>query len=395
MFRYFSFSQITAGFVAVMVGFTSSAVLVFQAATMAGGTPAELSSWIFALGISIGLSCIGLSLRYRMPILIGWSTGGAALLITSLSGFSMAESIGAFLFAALLTVLGGVTGLFERLIMHIPRSLTAAMLAGILLHFGLNVFVAMQDQVILVGTMLITYLIGKRLFPRMVIILVLIMGVCVAQSEGLFHIDHVSLAWPAPVFTFPVFSLAAIISVGIPLFLVNMTSQNIPGITVLNTAGFRLPVSPVLSWTGLVNLLFAPLGCYSISLTALTAAICASPEASADPSDRYKSTIFAGLCWLCIGLFGSTIVAVFFAFPKELVLSLAGLALLGTIGSSLKQALDEDKYRDPALLTILVSASGISFFGIGAACWGLVVGILSNLLINGYKNERLVGGVVA
>ena len=393
MFRYFSFSHMTAGFVAVMVGFTSSAVLVFQAATMAGASPEELSSWLFALGVSIAATCIGLSLRYRMPILTGWSTPGAALLATSLAGLTMPEAIGAFVFAAFLTILVGVTGLFERIINHIPRSLSSAMLAGILLHFGLNVFVAMQDQLLLVGAMLLTYLIGKRTSPRAVIIYVLIVGVAMAKMEGLFHIGELSIHWPVPHFTFPEFSWPALISVGIPLFVVNMTSQNIPGIAVLNASGFKPPISPVISWTGLVNLLFATFGCYAISLTALTAAICASHESDAIPGNRYKSTIFAGLCWLTIGLLGATIVTVFLAFPKELVLGVAGLALLGTIGSSLKSALDDDKHREPALITILISASGVTIFGVGAACWGLIAGITASIILNWSKKQA--GGVVA
>lgn len=387
---YFSFANMVAGFVAVMVGFTSSAVLVFQSATSAGATPAELSSWVFALGIGIGVSCIGLSLRYRMPILIGWSTPGAALLAGSLTGVTMPEAIGAFIVAALLMFLSGVTGLFERLMAHIPRALTSAMLAGILLHFGLNIFLAMQDQTLLITVLLITYLVGKRWFPTMAILLVLVIGIVVAEMQGLFHFGHLSLEFPTPILTMPVFSWAAIMTVGIPLFIVNMTSQNLPGIAVLNASGYKLPLSPVLGWTGLANFLFASFGCYSISLTALTAAICASPEADPDPAKRYKATIFAGLCWCCIGLFGATVIALFLEFPKALVTAVAGLALLGTIGNSLKHALEHDHDREPALITILISASGITLFGVAAACWGLFAGIAASVLLNGYKKRTAV-----
>lgn len=387
---YFSFANMIAGFVAVMVGFTSSAVLVFQSATSAGASPAELSSWVFALGIGIGVACIGLSLRYRMPILIGWSTPGAALLAGSLTGVTMPEAIGAFIVASLLTLLSGVTGVFERVMAHIPRALTSAMLAGILLHFGLNIFVAMQDQTLLITVLLITYLLGKRFFPTMAILLVLVVGVVVAEMQGLFHFGHLSLEFPAPIFTMPVFSWASIMTVGIPLFIVNMTSQNLPGVAVLSASGYKLPLSPVLGWTGLVNLLFAPMGCYSISLTALTAAICASPEADPNPAKRYKATIFAGLCWCCIGLFGATVIALFLEFPKALIAAVAGLALLGTIGGSLKSALEHDKDREPALVTILISASGITLFGVGAACWGLFAGIAASMLLNGYKKRPAV-----
>lgn len=389
-FNYFSFSNMTAGFVAVMVGFTSSAVLVFQAATAAGASPAEISSWLFALGMSMAITCISLSLYYRLPILTGWSTPGAALLVTSLSGVSMPEAIGAFIFAALLTVLTGITGLFEKVIAHIPRALTSAMLAGILIHFGMNIFIAMQDQLLLIISMLFSYLIGKRVFPRYVILFVLLVGILMAEIQGLFHIENLKMTLATPIFTFPVFSLATLISVGVPLFIVTMTSQNIPGIAVLNAAGYHPPISPVISFTGLINLLLAPFGSYSISLAALTAAICSSKEADDNPVLRYKSTIFAGICWFFIGIFGATVVTLFFSFPKELVLAIAGLALLGTIGNSLKIALDGESQREPALITILISASGFTLFGIGAAFWGLIAGVASSIILNWGKQAPMV-----
>lgn len=387
--NYFSVSNIVAGFIAVLIGFTSSAVIVFQAASTAGASPAEISSWLFALGLSISSTCIGFSLYYRQPILVGWSTPGAALLVTSLAGVSMPEAIGAFIFASLLIIISGVTGIFERIMVHIPRSLTSAMLAGILLHFGMNVFTAMQNQFPLVCTMLATYLIGKRLFPRYVIILVLIAGIAAAAMEGLFHLDDFHFTFASPIFTMPVFSLSAIISVGIPLFIVTMTSQNVPGIAVMNASGFNPPISPLISWTGFATLLFAPFGCYSIGLAAITAAICTGEEADNDPANRYKSTIIAGLCWLVIGVLGATVVTLFFAFPSELILALAGLALFSTIGSSLKVALDDETQREPAVITILISASGLSLFGIGAAFWGLIAGALASLLLNWKKRELL------
>ena len=389
MVRYFSFSNMAAGFIAVMVGFTSSAVLVFQAATTAGASPAEISSWLFALGMSMASTCIGLSLYYRSPILTGWSTPGAALLVTSLTGVSMPEAVGAFIFAAMLSILTGVTGLFEKAITHIPRALTSAMLAGILIHFGMNVFVAMQQQFVLITAMLLTYLIGKRAFPRYVIIFVLLVGIIIAEICGLFHLDNLHLSFAYPIFTFPVFSFSTLLSVGVPLFIVTLTSQNIPGVAVLNASGYHPPISPIISWVSVVNLLLAPFGSYSICLAALTAAICSSKEADVNPTKRYKATVFAGICWFLIGIFGATLVTLFFAFPKELILAIAGLALLGTIGNSLKIALEEDSQREPALITVLVSASGISLMGIGAAFWGLLAGILSSMILNWRKREAV------
>lgn len=387
MSKYFSFSNITAGFVAVLVGFTSSGVIVFQAATNAGANPAEISSWIFALGLSIALTSIGFSWYYRMPILTGWSTPGAALLATSLSGISMPEAVGAFIFAALLTILSGVTGIFQKVMEHIPRALTSAMLAGILLNFGINVFTAMQHQAPMVCAMLLTYLFGKRFSPRYVIILVLMVGVVMASAEGLFRLDQCHIAFSTPIFQTPIFSLPALISIGIPLFVVTMTSQNIPGIAVLNNSGYKPSISPIIGLTGLANLVFAPFGCYSISLAAITAAICTGKEADMNAAHRFKATIFAGICWLFIATFGATVVAIFYAFPNELILSIAGLALFSTIGSSFNVALGSEQHREAAIITILVSASGLSLFGIGAAFWGLIAGIFSSLLLNWNKDE--------
>ena len=237
--------------------------------------------------------------------------------------------------------------------------------------------------------MLITNSIALIIYPRYVILIVLIIGVCVAKMEGLFHLEQVHLAIATPLFTSPVFSFSTLIGIGIPLFIVTMTSQNIPGVAVMHASGFHPPISSVISWTGLTNFLLAPFGSYSISLAAITAAICTSKEADNNAANRYKSTVFAGICWLFIGVFGATIVTLFFAFPKELVIAIAGIALLSTIGNSLKTALEEEKQREPALITILVSASGISLLGIGAAFWGLIAGVLSSIILNWHKKESV------
>lgn len=387
MFKHLSFANITAGFVAVMVGFTSSAVIVFQAAAAAGANAAEISSWLLALGLGMGLTCIGLSLYYRVPILTAWSTPGAALLVTSLAGVTMPEAIGAFIFSGAFIFLSGVTGWFEKALSYIPRAITSAMLAGILLHFGMNVFIAMQDQFLLVCVMFVTYLLGKRFSPRYVILWVLILGAIIAKYEGLFHFEQFHFALSKPILTYPEFSLPVLISIGIPLFVVTMTSQNIPGVAVIHASGFKPPISPLMSWTGLTTVLLAPWGGYAFNLAAITAAICMGPEADPVPETRYRAAVFAGIFYLITGLLGATVVALFSAFPKELIWAIAGLALLGPIANSLKAATEDDKQREAALITLLVSASGISLWGIGAAFWGLVSGVLSLVLLN-YRKYR-------
>lgn len=379
---FFGLPNITAGFVGVLVGFTSSIALVFQAATTAGASPAEISSWVFALGISLAISCICLSFYYKMPILVSWSTPGAAVLITCLSGLNIPEATGAFVISAILTIIAGATGLFQKIMEHIPKSLTAAMLAGILLHFGTNVFTSMQLQPSLVLTLLFTYIFAKKFFPRYCILTILIVGIITANLQGLFHLNNFHFEIAKPSYVQPVFSLKILFGAAIPLFIVTMTSQNVPGIAILNAAGYKPSISPIVTVIGVMNLIFAPFGCFSICLAAITAAICSGKEADNDPNLRYKATIFAGICWFVIGIFSATVVELFFAFPRELILSVAGMALFSTISSSLKASLADEAQQEPAIITLLVCASGMELLGIGSTFWGLLAGIVTSLLLN-------------
>ena len=388
MLKDLSLTGITAGFVAVLVGFTSSAVIVFHAAETAGATPAEVSSWLGALGLGMGLTTIVFSLRYRMPVLTAWSTPGAALLITSLSGVALSDAIGAFLFSALLITLSGVTGWFERVMDKIPMSIASAMLAGVLLRFGIDVFVSMQSQFILVMSMFLLYLFCRRLIPRYAIVVVLIVGVFIAGAQGLLRFEAFEVAVTVPVFVSPSFSVATLIGVGIPLFVVTMASQNVPGIAVAKASGFKLPVSPIVSWTGVTTFLLAPFGGFAFNLAAITAAICMGREAHEDPGKRYMAAVSAGVFYLIIGVFGATVAALFAAFPKELVLAIAGLALLGTIAGGLSMAMKEELHREPALITFLVTASGISLLGVGAAFWGLLAGVSAMVILGWGKKVK-------
>lgn len=380
--KNFPWSGVAAGFVTVLVGITSSAVIVLQAASAAGATPAQISSWMLALGLGMGLTTIGLSLRYRAPVVTAWSTPGAALLVTSLSGVPMSDAIGAFVFAGALVTLCGVTGWFERAMGKIPLSIAAAMLAGILAHFGMNVFVAMKPQFVMVFAMFVFYLLCKRWLPRYAIIIVLLIGTALAAVEGLLHFENFHFAWALPVFTMPSFSWSTIIGVGIPLFVVTMASQNAPGVAVIRASGYDTPVSPLMTWTGLTTVVLAPFGCFSLNLAAITAAICMGKEAHEDPAKRYWAAVAAGGFYLLVGLFGATVGAMFAAFPKELVLAIAGLALFGTIANSLTIAMANDKQREAALITFLVTASGVTLFGVGAAFWGLVAGALAYFVLS-------------
>lgn len=380
LLRDFSLSAVAAGFVTVLVGFTASAVIVFQAAQALGASEAEIASWMWALGLGMGLTCIGLSLRYRMPVVTAWSTPGAAMLIASTAGLPYPEVIGAFVLSALLMTIAGFSGVFERSLNRIPASLASGMLAGVLLRFGLDVFVSMQTQLGMALTMFVTYLCGRRLFPRYAVIATLVMGIAIAGATGLLHVDGVRLEFARPVFTMPSLSLASVFGIALPLFIVTMTSQNVPGVAVIRASGYEVPISPVIGWTGVANVLLAPFGAFALNLAAITAAICMGREAHQDPERRYVAAVFAGLFYVLVGLFGATVAAVFAAFPKELVMAIAGLALFGTIGNSLAAAMREESDREPALIAFLVTASGISLGGIGSAFWGLVAGAVTLLV---------------
>jgi benzoate membrane transport protein len=372
-----SISSIVAGFVAVLVGFASSVAIVFQAATAAGASPEITASWVGILGFAMGITCIGFSWYYKAPILTAWSTPGAALLATSLQDVSLAEAVGVFMLSAVLTTALGLSGWFDKLTRSIPLPIAAAMLAGIMLKFGLDIFSSLRTSPALVLLMIAVFLLAKRLWPRYAVPFVLLAGVifCVGQQQLDFsqvELTVVQLVWVAPAW-----SWSAILGVGIPLFVVTMTSQNIPGVAVLRASGYQTPVSPLLSWTGVITLFTAPFGNFSINLAAITAAICSGPEAHPDPQKRYTAGIAAGIFYLLTGVAGATVVALFAAFPAELIATVAGLALLGTIAANLATATADVQHRDAAILTLLITASGVSFFGIASAFWGLVAGLVT------------------
>ncbi|MCY1347508.1 Inner membrane protein YdcO [compost metagenome] len=375
-------SAVVAGFIAMLTGYTSSLVLMFQAGQAAGLSGAQISSWIWALSIGMAITTIGLSLRYRAPIVVAWSTPGAALLITSLPGVSYGEAIGAFVVCAVLLALVGLTGGFERLMRRLPGSLAAALLAGILFKIGSEIFLAAQHRTALVLAMFFSYLLFKRLQPRYAVLVALLVGCVAAAALGLLDFSGFEFALAEPVWTTPEFSLTAVISIGIPLFVVAMASQNIPGIAVLRADGYQVPASPLISVTGIASLLLAPFGSHGINLAAISAAICTGPHAHEDRTKRYTAAVWCGIFYGIAGTFGATLAALFAAFPKELVLSIAALALFGSISNGLTVAMQEPKEREAALITFMVTASGMTLLSIGSAFWGLIAGVLTLLILN-------------
>lgn len=377
MFKGFSLAHLSAGFVAVLVGYTSSVAIIFQAAHTVGATEAQIASWMWALGIGMAVSSMSLSLYYRIPLLTAWSTPGAALLVTSLAGVSLPEATAAFIFCGLLIALIGYAGWFERFMHLIPLPLASAMLAGVLLKFGLNAFVSLQQEPLLVGGMLASFLLMKRLLPRYAIPITLLVGMLIAWLNGLMDLSKLSLQWAQPVFVMPELRLEALIGVGLPLFIVTMASQNIPGVAVLKANGYAAPLSKTIGFTGLTTIILAPFGGYAFNLAAITAAICMGEEVDKDKGKRYLASFSAGLFYLLAGLFGASITSLFLSFPQALILAIAGFALIGTIANSLQTALADSAEREAALIVFLVTASGISLLGLGSAFWGLVLGLIA------------------
>jgi benzoate membrane transport protein len=377
-----SLSALVAGFITVLVGYSSSAAIVFKAAQAVGADAAQIASWMWALGIGMAATCIVLSLRYRQPVVTAWSTPGAALLVTSAAGLPLPEAIGAFLLAALLTTMVGFTGWFERAISRVPVAIASGMLAGVLLRFGLDVFVAMQTQFALVGAMLGCYLLMRVASPRYAVPAALAVGIAIAGVAGELRLHAVPLQLAQPQWTWPALSWNAAIGVAIPLFVVTMASQNVPGVAVMRANGYATPVSPLIGWTGVTTLALAPFGGFAFNLAAITAAICMGREAHEDPQRRYTAAVAAGGFYLLLGLFGATIGALLAAFPIELVAAIAGIALLGTIGGGLAAATRDESAREAALITFLVTASGVSFAGVGSAFWGLIAGLVALAIAN-------------
>ena len=388
-FKDLSLSAFVAGFVAVLVGFTSSVAIVFQAAQSFGATPAQITSWIWALGLGMGLCSLVPSLLLRKPVMVAWSTPGAAVLATAgaAGSFSMGEAVGAFMVCSLLVILVGATRALERVADRIPMEIASALLAGVLARFGIQAFAAAQTALPLVLLMVGAYLVARRMAARYAVVVTLVVGILWVLITGqmAWSMEPVRLAMP--VFVAPQWSVSAIVSLAIPLFVVTMASQNLPGMAVIRASGYELPVSRLITMTGWASLVLAPFGAFALNFSAITAAICMGPEAHEDRSKRYTAAASCGAIYIVIGLFGALVTGLLTSFPNELVVAIAGIALLSTIGNGLASALRDERHREPALITFLVTLSGITLMDIGSAFWGVVVGSLA-LFVQQYKQSR-------
>ncbi|WP_095051143.1 benzoate/H(+) symporter BenE family transporter [Pseudomonas sp. Irchel s3b2] len=379
---------IVAGLISVIVNYGGTFILVFQAAKIAGLSPELTASWVWSVSIGVGITGLFLSWASREPIITAWSTPAAAFLVVALSTTPYAEAVGAYIISAAAFVLLGLSGCFEKVIRLIPPGVAAGLLAGILLQFGIGAFGGMSLDPVLVGLLIAVYVVLKRFTARYAVVGILVLGLAFLLTQGRVDFSGLVLQFAAPVFTRPEFSVNALLSVALPLFLITLTGQYMPGMLVLRNDGFSTSANPILTVTGLGSLLMAPFGSHAFNIAAITAAICTGKEASEDPSKRWIAGVAAGLFYIHVGIFGVTLAAVFMALPATFITTLAGLALLGTIGANLASAMADVKTREASLITFLASAANITLLGIGGAFWGVLIGLAAYALLNGRLPRR-------
>lgn len=393
----FSLSAVNAGFLTVLVGFTGSVIIVLDAARSLGATVSQSGSWI--LSLCIGMAAIGVffSLRLKAPIAIAWSTSGAAVIAGSTASLTLPEAVGAFIFCGLLIAFVGVTGLFERFLSLIPRAIAASMLAGVLFNYGLGIFYASESSVTLVALVLGSFVLSLRYVPRYAVLSSVFCGVMYSYFAGQFSWGGVDFSLATLEFVAPEFSLTSVIGLGLPLFIVTMASQNLPGAVVLKTSDFNdIRVSPIIAGTGVATAVLAPFGGFTLNLATLTAAICIGPEAHPDRSKRYVAGIFAGAFYAVSGLLGLILVQCFAAMPNALIALLAGVALIGVLTKSLGDAMQDEETRVSALVTLLCTAANVSFLSVSSAFWGVLAGMTVHVILErrGKRNFQYKTGTL-
>lgn len=373
---------LSAGILASIVGFASSVPVLVAGLTASGATAAEAASGLFAICVAVAILSIGMSLRSRMPITVAWSTPGAALLVsTGTPAGGYPATVAAFIAAATLIVIAGLWRPFGRAVAAIPMSLANAMLAGILLELCLAPLKAVEEMPLLALPIILVWAVAMRFLRRFAVPISVVVTTIIVVSATTIPPAALAASLPQPILVLPTFDLNAIIGIGLPLFLVTMASQNVTGLAVLNANGYRPPVGPIFTLTGLASIVTGFLGGHTVNLAAITAALCAGPEAGADPARRWIASVACGATYLLLGLGAAFAAAFIAASPPLLIQAVAGLALLGSLASALSGALDREADRLPAAIAFVTTASGVSFYGIGSAFWGLLAGGLLMALL--------------
>ncbi len=383
----FSITAVFAGFITFLIGISVSSVLVIQAAQSLGANSAQISSWFWALGLGIGLSGLCLSWAFKYPVATSWSTAGLALIIASTSGYNLHQAIAAFFICGLLTAVLGFLGIFDKILAYIPQSLTSAMLAGVLLKFGLGLFVAMQNDWAFILSLLAVYILSKRLTPRYSILITVLASFLISPYFMQIQLSNIHWQLSTPVWIQPEFTWSAILGLALPLFVINMASQYLPGLAMIQSYGYRPHVKHLIGWTGAIQTLLAPFGAFSINIAAISAAVSLDHQVHPDPKKRYIAGISCGIFYLIMAVFATMLTSLLLSFPALFITALAGIALLGTISHNIAIAFQHIQQREAALLTFLFSASGIQFFGIGSAFWGLLFGCVVAFVLQ-VKDEK-------
>lgn len=383
-----SLPAIVAGFLAVLVSYSGPLAILFQAGASAGISNEMMTSWVWAISMGAAVSGIILSIWLKAPVVTAWSAPGTALLVALFPELSLNEAVGAYITAAVIIFIIGVSGTFDTFVRAIPKGIAAGMMAGILFQFGVGAFTAIETTPALAIGMLLSYVVFRRLFPKYTLVLLLIAGVILAVVLEGASLSGVRWSIAVPQFIEPEWNLGSTLSLAIPLVLVSLTGQFLPGMAILQGAGYSVRAKPIIGVTSLVSLPMAFFGGITTVVAAITAAICTGKDAHEDPSRRYVAGVFNGVFYLVGGLFAGTIVSLFTSLPAAFVAVLAGLALLGAIAGNLFAALEDASHREASLITFIVTASGMSVFGLSSAFWGVVIGYGCYLVLNGSTGRK-------
>ncbi|EPF6423422.1 TPA: benzoate/H(+) symporter BenE [Acinetobacter baumannii] len=376
-----SISTTVAGFLAVLISYSGPLIIFFQAAQRAHVSTDMMVSWIWGISIGAAVSGIYLSIKYKTPVITAWSAPGTALLVTLFPNISLNEAVAAYITSAIVIFLIGITGYFDKLLKWIPQDVAAGMMAGILFQFGISLFTASDSMPLIVFSMLIVFLIAKRLMPRYTMIWVLAAGVLLSLILGKMNPVDVSFNLAIPQWISPEWTWNSTLNLAVPLILVSLTGQFLPGMAIMKLSGYDTPAKPIITATSIASLAVACVGGITIVLASITAALCMGKDAHELKEKRYIAGIANGIFYILGGLFAGSIVMLFSLLPKELVAALAGLALLGAIATNISVAMKNDGQRDAALITFLASASGMHFLGLSSVFWGICIGVIAHFIL--------------
>ncbi|WP_284088298.1 benzoate/H(+) symporter BenE [Acinetobacter pittii] len=376
-----SISATVAGFLAVLISYSGPLIIFFQAAQRVHVSTDMMVSWIWGISIGAAVSGIYLSIKYKTPVITAWSAPGTALLVTLFPNVSLNEAVAAYITSAIVIFLIGVTGYFDKLLKWIPQDVAAGMMAGILFQFGIGLFTASDSMPFIVFSMLIVFLIAKRLMPRYTMIWVLAAGVLLSLFLGKMNPVDVSFSLAIPQWISPEWTWNSTLNLAVPLILVSLTGQFLPGMAIMKLSGYDTPAKPIITATSIASLAVVCVGGITIVLASITAALCMGKDAHELKEKRYIAGIANGIFYILGGLFAGSIVMLFSLLPKELVAALAGLALLGAIATNISVAMKNDNQRDAALITFLATASGMHFLGLSSVFWGICIGVIAHFIL--------------